>query len=86
MASKTYLRKHVDGNIKKFSRLKQGRKPLPIEFVKIPVTGFILPSRKQKIIEESKRIGISMSEYIEFALTFFDYDRQFSYEENCSKQ
>ena len=85
MASTTYTQYYADGTSKVFKRKKQGRNSLPTHLVKVPVTGLILPSRKAIVVETARRLGMSVSEYIEFALTFFDY-MQFTSEVDCSTQ
>lgn len=83
MASNTYIQYFSDGTKKIYRRAtKQGRKSLPSELVKVPVTIFVLPAEKEKIISKAKEINMSVSNYGEIALTLFDF-KQFSTVENC---
>lgn len=81
MASNTYF---VNGTKYRRSE-KQGRKSLPSELVKIPVTIYVIPATKNKIEAKAKGANLSLSAYGEIAMTLFDI-QQFSTVENCSTQ
>lgn len=51
----------------------QGRTPNPPELVKIPLTIFVYPATKQKILKEANQANMSLSAYGELALVMFDY-------------
>ena len=83
MAANTYTQYHADGTKKIYRRtVKQGRKSLPPELVKVPVTIFVLPVEKEKIESKAKEMNMSVSNYGEIALSLFDI-KQFSTVENC---
>lgn len=83
MASNTYIQHFADGTKKVYKRTaKQGRKTLPPELVKVPVTIFVLPAEKEKIEARAKEMNMSISSYGEIALSLFNI-KQFSTVENC---
>lgn len=83
MASNVYLQHYADGTSARRRRaVKQGRKPLPNELVKVPVTIFVLPKTKAEIKQKAKSLNMSVSAFGEAALVLFDISK-YSAVENC---
>ena len=61
---------------------KQGRKTLPAELVKVKVEGMTLPATKSRIKAEARKHNMSLSAYVDLAVSLFDLSK-FPYEENC---
>lgn len=73
MASKTYIQSTITGDIEMKRSVPQGRIPNPPELVKVPLTIFVYPVTKQKLLDGASQVGMSLSSYGEFALVMFDY-------------
>ena len=73
MASKTYIQSTITGDIEMARCSQQGRIPNPPELVKVPLTIFVYPATKQKILDEANRANLSLSACGDFALVMFDY-------------
>jgi hypothetical protein len=85
MSANTYTQHYANGTSRQVRRTsRQGRKALPTECVKVPLTLHVTPAVKRRVQEESRRRGMSVSLYGEIALALFDIE-QFSDAVNCSK-
>lgn len=86
MASNTYTQHYANGTKQLVRRSKkQGCKKKSPELVKIPLTVFVLPQTKNRLIELAKEHNMTLSAYGDLALSLFDIN-QFSTVEDCSIQ
>lgn len=76
MASNTYIQHYADGTQKRVRRLvKQGRKPKPTDLVKIKVEGMVLPAVRDHAKAEARKYNMTLSSYIEMALSLLDISK-----------
>ena len=83
MAKTTYQQHYADGSVKTLRRsARQGRRPLPPGMVKVQITAFVYPATLTLIEQKAREMNMSLSGYIDMAVTLFDIS-QFPNVENC---
>jgi hypothetical protein len=82
MAANTYTQDTVTGPVRMQRAVRQGRKSMPRELVRVKADFMTLPATKARIEAEAKRRGMTFSAYCDLAVSLFDIE-QFSSQENC---
>lgn len=75
MASNIYTQHTVSGPIRMRRSIRQGRPSLPADLVKVKVEAMVLPVTKARAVAEAKKYGMSLSAYIELAVSLFDMSK-----------
>ena len=76
MASNIYIQHTADGKSHLARRyITQGRKSLPVELVKVKAEAMMLPETKARAVAEAKKHSLSLSAYIDLAVSLFDISK-----------